>query len=128
VEQTVTLFKIALGIGAAASLLAFVGVQRMPTPERIVVEKPTLAKFDETWNQAAGATTLKAASLASTEPKPVRIIPIDPGPKTVPPIVITQEDVVTKPKIRHARVERHSDVCSRHGMRKVQRGRSWRCR
>lgn len=118
------LFRVMLGIGAATSLLTYIGLRSVPIPERIVVEKPILTKFDETWNRAASAATLKAASLA-----PVRVIPIDPPPKVVPPLVTTEQASVPKPRVQQARTEPR-DVCQRHGLRKVsiRHGRSWRCR
>jgi len=117
-------FRIILGIGAATSLITYIGLRSVPIPERIVVEKPILTKFDETWNHAASTATLKAASLA-----PVRVIPIDPLPKTVPPVIAPEQTKIPKAPVREAKVEPR-DVCQRHGLRKVftRHGRSWRCR
>jgi hypothetical protein len=121
------LFRVMLGIGAATSLFTYIGLRSVPIPERIVVEKPTFTKFNETWNQAAGATMLKSASLA-TEPK-IRVIPIDPPPKAMSPVIAPEPTATPKPRVKEARVEKsRGDVCSRHGMRKVYRGRGWRCR
>jgi hypothetical protein len=118
------LFRIMLGIGAATSLLTYIGLRSVPIPERIVVEKPILAKFDETWNHAASTAALKAASLA-----PVRVIPIEPPPKVIPPVIVPEQVKISKPSVRETKAEPR-DICQRHGLRKVftRHGRSWRCR
>jgi len=82
-------------------------------------------QFNDAWNESTGPVLLKAASLASTEPKPVKTVAVTPD---IEPdvVVIKEEKITTKPKQHH--VER--DVCQRHGMHKVitRGGRSWRCR
>lgn len=81
------------------------------------------SRFDETWNDAASTVIFKTAARVSTEPKPVQTEVI--APTAIPPVVVISEEKVTaKPKYHH--VERN--VCQRHGMHKVYRGRSWRCR
>jgi hypothetical protein len=116
-----TTIKWALGGAAMASLLMFFATQRIPVPEKIEVEQP---KFNDTWTMAASAAALKSASLRDTAPKPVVT-------ETVLPDVIAKPEELTpklKRKLVHYNPPVKRDVCSRHGMRKVYRGRGWRCR
>lgn len=110
-----THFKIALGAVAIFSLLFVFATQRKP--------EPVMARFEEAnWDTAV----LKKAD--RLEPKPIvteRIIP-DPPERSVPPVVELPVPVQRKVVEKH---RRHvSNVCERHGMRKVNYGRRWRCR
>lgn len=81
--------------------------------------------------------------ILDTGPKQIRIIPIVPTPAPTPtplpsPSLATPSAsasvAVAAPPVRQPeiqmRVERESNVCTRHGMHKVitHGGRSWRCR
>jgi len=79
-------------------------------------------QFDDSWNDLQTSTVPKTASLASTEPKPIQTIRVEPESEVVPPIILSEEKVA-KPKYHEPK-----DVCQRHKMHKVYRGRSWHCR
>ena len=78
-------------------------------------------QFEDHWNALQTSTIPKTASLRE-EPKPIRTVKIEPESEVIPPSVV-YEDKPRKPKYHEPK-----DVCRRHGMHKVQRGRSWRCR
>ena len=111
-------------------------IQRWPTEKRIDVAKPTLS--EEIVAAAQTSVVEKRAdriiSLTATEPKPIATERVRPdAPASVPPVITVEET----PKPSETRRRRHStasregsDICSRHGMRKVETrgGKSWRCR
>jgi hypothetical protein len=134
---------IAFGIAGGLAML-MIAIQRLPGAERIIVEKPTIAeRFD-----AVPVEPLKKQDrvielvrpVASNDPVPVKTETIRPDPApAVPKLVALPEDALdetgTEPKYskrmkrtRVAHVE--SNVCTRHGKRKVitRGGKSWRCR
>ena len=89
------------------------------------VAAATTSEFDETWRDAAVPVVLKTASLFDTTPKPIQTVAIKPE-VVVPIIEPTKLD--HKPKIIKVNVEEERDICQRHHMHKVYRGRGWRCR
>jgi hypothetical protein len=137
---------IAFGIAGGLAML-MIAIQRLPGAERIVVEKPTIAeRFD-----AAPVEPLKKQDrvreidlvrpvVAMAEPVPVKTETIRPDPApAVPKLVALPEDALdetgTEPKyskrMKRMRVAHaESNVCTRHGKRKVitRGGKSWRCR
>lgn len=80
------------------------------------------SQFEDTWNNTAVPLALKSASLRDTEPKPIKTVKIEPESEIIPPSVV-YEDKPRKPKYHEPK-----DVCQRHKMHKVYRGRGWRCR
>lgn len=126
------------------ALLMVFAIQRVPSAERIVVEKPTPeAQFDSAWadnfqtavaqKQDRGPVRkIELDRVATNEPTPVVTERISPDvPAKVPPVVLTSDEE-DRPAARHRRryAESESNVCTRHHMRKVvtHGGRSWRCR
>jgi hypothetical protein len=110
--------KLALGGAAAMSLLlVFFASRDAPKPA---------SKFDDAFSETNPAILKKSDRIIPLS-KPIvteRVIP-DP-PESVPPVVerpkpVPRED--TEKRRRHV-----SNVCERHGMRKVTIGRRWRCR
>lgn len=130
--------KTLLAGAAMTSLLMVFAIQRLPGDERIEVPAPQM--LQESVHKVDRAPVRRIETdrvVAMAEPVPVtteRIRP-DPAP-AVPALVALPEDALdetgTEPKykrrVRQARAE--SNICTRHGKRKVMTrgGRSWRCR
>ena len=127
-------FKIALGGAAAMALVITLALGRSPSPAqdqkafeawaaRLADDQPTLKKADQ----------IRVVSTERIIAEP--IVQEAAVPTKVPPIIRTDEDDKgEKPKRRkHHRVrvaDAGSNVCTRHGKRKVEinGGKSWRCR
>jgi len=93
------------------------------------VEQQSTPKTDSLHHELA-REALRSAMIATAEAKKVQTETIRPEPTIIPPIVQVQEEPEPKPrrKIRAASHKR-SDVCQRHGQRKVMVGKyRWRCR
>jgi hypothetical protein len=136
------------GVTALAVLVAVFAIQRVPSAERIVVEKPTLQdRLDAVEPmKKQDRAVIRAVPIVRAEPTPVKTERIaletpPPAPATVvpPPVimppVIPQEDDPPPVRTRRQRIAsaaptRGGDVCTRHHMRKVvtRGGKSWRCR
>lgn len=114
------------GSALVALMVAFAARTDVPQTVATTASVGEGAKFDETWNAAASTVTFKSASIVSTEPKLVQTIRVEPDSEVIPPVILSEEKITTKPKYRHVRAER--DICKRHGMHKVHQGKSWRCR
>jgi hypothetical protein len=80
-------------------------------------------QLDDNWREA-GLIMLKEASLADTAPKVVKTEVVVPDLPSLPFVVLDEEKLDYVPKQRHVEL----DVCQRHKMHKVQRGRSWHCK
>jgi len=130
-----TPLKILLAFTAMMSLLMVFSIQRIPGDEPIVVPTPSIPAADAQTtvvpkSEARVVDMSKPMALASTEPKPVvteRVVP--DAPERAPPVAAVEED--EQPAVRRVRRARaESNICTRHGKRKVMTrgGRSWRCR
>jgi hypothetical protein len=108
--------------GSALLALVIALAARTDVPQTVAATESAGqgSQFDDAWNDVASTVIFKTAARFSTEPKPVQTEVITP----IPPVLVVSEEKVTKPKQHH--VER--DICQRHGMHKVYKGRSWRCR
>ena len=99
-------------LGASALFALMVAAASRSDGPQPVVEP----QFNEKWN-GGGSSVMFKTVMVTTEPKPVKTEMV-----TVIPPIIPVEEVERKPR------RSKQDVCSRHGMRKVYRGRGWRCR
>jgi len=109
---------IALAIGAAV-IIPF-AIYQIPEPKVVIeVPKPSEYQFADEWNAAASNVAMKSASLRVADPKPVQVETI----KVEPNVVVAKEEIAPPQPKREKR-----DVCQRHGMHKVYRGKGWRCR
>jgi hypothetical protein len=79
------------------------------------------SEFADNWRDAAVAVALKSNSFIDTSPKSVTTEVI------LPEIIATKEELTPKLKRKLVMTE-YKDVCQRHHMRKVYRGRGWRCK
>jgi hypothetical protein len=113
----------AVVFGASALFaLMFVFAARTDVPQTVAatVSVGEDDQFEDIWREAAVNTALKSASLrVPNEPKVVQTEVV------LPPIIATPEEIT--PKLKKKLILKQ-DICERHGMHKVQRGRSWRCR
>lgn len=107
--------------GSALVALMFVFAARSDVPQTVgtTVSVREDDQFDEVWREAAVNSALKSASLQLTEPKLVQT-------EVILPTVIARPEELTPKLKRKLIIER--DVCQRHGMRKVYRGKGWRCK
>jgi len=107
--------------GSALLALVLALAARIDVPQTVAATESVgqSRQFDDSWNALQTSIIPKTASLRE-EPKLVQTVKIEPESEVIPEILMT-------PKSRFKRVEKR-DVCQRHGMHKVQRGRSWRCR
>jgi hypothetical protein len=103
------------GSALFALMLSFAARNDVPQ----IVAAAEIDQFDDNWRDSVRVVALKSASLMDTEPKSIKTEIVSPS---IPPIVMVEEE---KPKRRH-HVER--DICQRHGLRKVIRGKRWRCK
>jgi hypothetical protein len=78
-------------------------------------------QFDEAWNDVA-TTVIPKTALLKSDLNVVKTERIEPDTTYIPPIIIAEEKP-RKPKYHPVK-----DVCQRHHMHKVYRGRGWRCR
>jgi hypothetical protein len=119
-EQAVKISGLVFG-GSALFALMLTFAARNDVPQTVVAAASASEgeQFDENWRDSVRVVALKSASLMDTEPKSIKTEIVSPS---IPPIVMVEED---KPK-RRRHVER--DICQRHGLRKVIRGRGWRCK
>jgi len=89
-------------------------------------EEPTTQRFDAVWTEILPLKKMDRLPIAYEEPRIIQVervvIPSD-VPRSVPPIVMA----VSPPSAKHKR-HAESNVCTRHKMRKVQHGKSWRCK
>jgi hypothetical protein len=117
-------FKIACAGAAAMSLVITFAVGRSPEsvpappapPAPVVAVQPDPVTDDD---RQAGLATLKSASLASTEPKPVMVEKITPSVK-----IVTAADVSVA-----AQKKAESNVCTLVHKRKVMISKyKWRCK
>ena len=110
--------------GSALLALVLALAARIDVPQTVAATESVgqSRQFDDSWNDMQTTVMPKTASLRNTEPKPIQTVKIEPESEIIPPSVI-YEDKPRKPKYHEPK-----DVCRRHGMHKVQRGRSWRCR
>ena len=147
-----TFLKVAAVAIVMLALALTLAQQRMPPPAGAPPEPP---QFTETWNDTVRVISLRkpeletqmAALSGAAAPKPIAtehiaVEHVDRSPPTdvpagVPPVIAATTD--DKPAVapatrRHEGRIRHayamSDVCVRHGMKKVvtHGGKSWRCR
>jgi hypothetical protein len=135
--------KILFAFAAMLSLLMVFAIQRIPSPEPIVVPTPSIPAADAQTTVVkkteARVIDMSRAAMASTDPVPVvteRVRP-DPAP-SVPALVALPTDAEgengPEPKYKRRTRERYAsterNICTRHGLRKVitRGGRSWRCR
>lgn len=107
--------------GSALVALMFVFAARSDVPQTVgtTVSVREDDQFDEVWREAAVNSALKSASLQLAEPKLVQT-------EVILPTVIARPEELTPKLKRKLIIER--DVCQRHGMRKVYRGKGWRCK
>jgi hypothetical protein len=107
--------------GSALVALMFVFAARSDVPQTVgtTVSVREDDQFDEVWREAAVNSALKSASLQLAEPKLVQT-------EVILPTVIARPEELTPKLKRKLIMER--DVCQRHGMRKVYRGKGWRCK
>ena len=76
--------------------------------------------FYDIWREAAVNTALKSASLrVPNEPKVVQTEVV------LPPIIATPEEIT--PKLKKKLILKQ-DICERHGMKRVEHGKRWRCK
>lgn len=112
--------------GSAIFSLMVVFATRSEAPKASASER----RFDDAWVDVIQIVPLKKTDrIVSADPKHItveRVLPLD-TPVSVPPIVLSVGD--NDPPSR-AKRRRHVelDVCQRHGMHKVTRGRSWHCK
>ena len=101
-----------------ATAVAVTVIVLWPVPERIVVPPPA-PPLEE-----VRVIPLKKADRLPSEPEIAAPAPSSSVPVIVPP--------VPKPPVPDTQVVRHgratSDICTAHGMHKVNYGRRWRCR
>ena len=118
-------FKLALFGSAVFSLVFALALRNEPPkaePSIQIVAKDD-QPFDDTWRNAAVSVALKSANLADTAPKPIKTEII-----ALPTVIATPEELTPRLKRKPVVHKEHKDVCQRHNMRKVYRGRGWRCR
>ena len=122
-------------LGGAAMLalvitLAFGRQSPAPVAPVAQVEQQSTPKTDSLHHELA-REALRSAMIATAEAKKVQTETIRPEPTIIPPIVQVQEEEPTpKPRrrIKAASPKRSGDICQRHGLRKVQQGKRWRCK
>jgi len=111
-------------IGVAFPLLVVIAIQMIPAPAPVKAEE----RFDEAWQDNMRVIALRKADTITTAPRLVvteRVVP--DAPASVPPVAEPPEDAPPLVVKRRRHVNR-GDICARHGLRKVQTGRNWRCR
>jgi len=135
-KATVILAMIPLGIAATF-------LPRWPDPQPAQAE--TFAQrfetvypkhtFEERWQPVeALLEAQRSPPVDSLAPKVVRTIritkdalepPQEVEPVAEAPLPVPRPHTTIKPKVRPIRV---ADICARHGMHRVDYGRTWRCR
>jgi hypothetical protein len=100
-----------------ATAVAVTVIVLWPVPERIVVPPPAPVPLEE-----VRVIPLKKADRLPSQPEIAAPAPSSSVPVIVPP--------VPKPsvpsEVKHGRAT--SDICTAHGMHRVNYGRRWRCR
>jgi len=121
-------------LGGAAMLALVITLafgRQSPAPVAAVaqVEQQSTPKTDSLHRELA-MEALRSAMIATAEAKKVQTETIRPEPTIIPPIVQVQEEPEPKPRRRiKATSPKRSDVCQRHGQRKVMVGKyRWRCK
>ena len=121
------MFQAALAGAGCFVAVVVVAIARIPIPvDPIVIEA---SRFDTAWTDFNQSTVKKTDRIipltASKAVVTERIIP--DAPVGVPSVIAPAE--ADKPVVQHRRrIEKRRDTCARHGMRKVQIGKRWRCR
>jgi len=118
--------KAGLGGAAALALVLTFALGRTVPPPVVAAAMPDEPGFVEIWNDSAASMALKNAEVA---PRMIPLIKIEPTPAPVvlPTPVIKPNKSSEKSRPRE-RVVEERNICTKHHMRKVYRGRSWRCR
>lgn len=102
-----------------------------PSAKPVPIERP----FAVAWNDVAQDAAKKTDKVIRVIPLTVSektvlteriLIPPAPDvPVSVPSVAVALED---KPVVQRRRHVARRDVCARHGMKKVYRGKRWNCR
>jgi hypothetical protein len=127
-----TLHVILGGAALLALVITLAFARQSPAPVAVAsppAEQEPLKKQDRV---PVRVVAIEALKKAMSEPKlvPTETIRAEPPPTIIPPIVQVQEDepAPKRRRVKAATVKRSTDICQRHGMRKVQYGKRWRCR
>jgi len=109
---------VVFGASALFSLMIVFATRSEEPPIVAAVEESD--QFADIWREAAVNTALKSASLrVPNEPKVVQTEVV------LPPIIATPEEIT--PKLKKKLILKQ-DICERHGMKRVEHGRRWRCK
>ena len=111
-------------IGVVFPLLVAVAIHMIPAQAPVKAEE----RFDDAWGDTMRVIALRKADTISTAPRLVVTERVAPdAPASVPPVAEPPEDAPPMVVKRRRHVNR-GDICAKHKMRKVQTGRTWRCR
>jgi hypothetical protein len=95
---------------------------RTDVPQTVAATASVGQGFDDVWHNALFPLAVAAMKTSNyEEPKIVQTVKVEPTSEVIPPIVLTEEK--RKPKYHKVK-----DICQRHGLRKKQYGRKWRCK
>jgi hypothetical protein len=122
-------------LGGAALLalvitLAFGRQSPAPVAPPLVAQDEPLKKQDRISPPRVIAIEALKTAMNNEKLVPTETIRPPEPPTIIPPIVQVQEDepAPKRRRVKTASVKRSADVCQRHGLRKVQYGKRWRCR
>ena len=103
-----------------ALMVTFAARTDVPQTVAATVSADEGDQFADIWREAAVNTALKSASLrVPNEPKVVQTEVV------LPPIIATPEEIT--PKLKKKLILKQ-DICERHGMKRVEHGKRWRCK
>jgi hypothetical protein len=109
-----------IGGAVMTVIAASIALGRGPVPEHQLRDKPFQ---DAIWRDDVATLAMNSARIeAMNMPRIVQTEPIKPEPD---PLLMVLSEPSPLPKRKAVAA---SDICTRHGMRKVYYGSTWRCR